>query len=87
MANKIKWYDSYSIGVDSIDKEHQQLFKIINKLFAFQEEDIEGQWICQEGIKFFKSHALKHFSNEEQYMESIDYPGLKQHRKVHKTFR
>lgn len=87
MANKFKWHDSYNIGVDSIDKEHQQLFKIINKLFAFQEEEIEGQWLCQEGIKFFKSHALKHFGNEEQYMESINYPGLEQHKQVHKSFR
>ena len=39
MANRFEWRDSYSIGVDSIDKEHQQLFKIINKLFAFQEEE------------------------------------------------
>lgn len=87
MANKFKWYDSYNIGVDSIDREHQQLFKIINKLFAFQEEEIEGRWLCQEGIKFFQSHALKHFGNEEQYMESIHYPELEQHKQVHKSFR
>ncbi len=35
MANRFEWRDSYSIGVDIIDKEHQQLFKIINKLYAF----------------------------------------------------
>ena len=87
MANKFTWYDSYNIGVDSIDREHKQLFKIINKLFAFQEEEVEGQWLYQEGIKFFKGHALKHFGNEEQYMESVNYAGQEQHKQVHKSFR
>lgn len=87
MANRFEWRDSFNIGVDSIDKEHQQLFKIINKLFAFQEEEKDGQWLCQEGIKFFKGHALKHFGSEERYMESIKYPGLEQHKQIHKSFR
>lgn len=87
MANKVEWRESYSIGVDVIDKEHQQLFKIINKLFAFQEEEKDGRWVCQEGIKFFKGHALKHFASEEQYMESVNYPEVEQHKKIHKSFR
>lgn len=87
MANRVEWRDSYNIGVDIIDREHQQLFKIINKLFGFREEAVDGQWVCQEGIKFFKSHALKHFASEEQYMESINYPELEQHRQIHKSFR
>lgn len=87
MANKVEWRDSYSIGIDVIDKEHQQLFKIINKLFAFREEEVDGQWVCQEGIKFFKGHALKHFASEEQYMESINYPEFEQHRQIHRSFR
>lgn len=86
MANRVEWRDSYNIGVESIDKEHQQLFKIVNKLFAFQDEELEGRWICQEGIKFFKGHALKHFASEERYMESINYPELEQHRRIHRSF-
>ena len=31
MENQLLWKDEYSIGVDIIDKEHQRLFKIINK--------------------------------------------------------
>lgn len=87
MGNRFEWRESFNIGVDVIDKEHQQLFKIINKLFTFQEEEKDGQWLCQEGIKFFKGHALKHFGSEEQYMESIKYPGLEQHKQIHKSFR
>lgn len=39
MDNQLVWSDDYNIGVDIIDKEHQRLFRIINKLLAFGEEE------------------------------------------------
>lgn len=76
MDTQFVWQEDFNIGVDVIDKEHQKLFKIINKLFAFREKKTTSQWACQEGIKFFKGHAIKHFSDEEAYMASIHYEGL-----------
>ncbi len=87
MNNEYEWREEYNIGVDSIDKEHRQLFSIINKLFAMEKEGKDIEWVCNEGIKFFKTHALTHFSNEEAYMESINYKGLSQHRLLHENFR
>ena len=87
MDTQFVWRDEFKIGVDVIDKEHQRLFKIINKLFAFREDEKSSQWACQEGIKFFKGHAMKHFADEEQYMESIQYEGLEQHKYIHKVFQ
>lgn len=87
MDSQFAWRDEYSLGVDVIDKEHQQLFKIINKLFRFKEDEKNNQWACREGIKFFKTHAVKHFADEEEYMQSIGYVGLAQHRQIHNGFR
>ena len=87
MENQLLWKDEYSIGVDIIDKEHQRLFKIINKLFRFSGEKGKSQWACQEGIKFFKDHAVKHFAEEEEYMASINYEGLETHKRLHQEFR
>lgn len=87
MESKLVWKDEYNIGVDIIDKEHRRLFKIINKLLVFSDEEKKSQWACQEGIKFFKDHAMNHFDEEEQYMESINYEGLKTHRLIHQGFR
>ncbi len=87
MGNKVEWKEEFNTGVEIIDREHQQLFKIINKLFAFREEGKDNEWLCQEGIKFFKGHALKHFASEEMYMDSIHYAELKEHKKIHKGFR
>lgn len=87
MGNRFEWSDQFSMGVESLDKEHKQLFKVINKLFAFHGEEKDRQWVCLEGIKFFKGHALKHFASEEAYMASIQFEGLEQHRKIHVNFR
>ena len=87
MDTQFEWREEYSIGVDSIDQEHKRLFRIINKLFDFKEEEKDNQCTCQEGIKYFKGHAVKHFADEEAYMASIGYEGLEQHRRIHQDFR
>lgn len=87
MDTQFEWQEAYNIGVDIIDKEHQRLFKIINKLFTLKEEEKNSQRVCQEGIKYFKGHALKHFEDEEAYMISINYEGLEEHRRLHNGFR
>ena len=87
MDGQLVWKDEYNIGVDIIDQEHKRLFKIINKLFRFSDEKSKSQWACQEGIKFFQDHAVKHFAEEELYMASIDYSGYDMHRRLHDYFR
>lgn len=87
MENQLTWQEAYNIGVDIIDREHERLFKIINKLLAIQEDERDNQWMCQEGIKYFKGHAMKHFADEEKYMMSIGYEGLERHRRIHEGFR
>lgn len=87
MESQLLWKDEYNIGVDIIDKEHQKLFKILNKLFRFGGEKNKSQWACQEGIKFFKDHAMKHFADEEEYMEFINYEDLDTHKRIHQEFR
>ena len=83
MENHLVWKEEYNIGVDVIDKEHQRLFKIINKLFVFGKEEKKSQWACQEGIKYFKDHAMKHFAEEEKYMASVGYEALDEIGRAH----
>lgn len=87
MVEEFVWRDDLNIGVEEIDREHQQLFRIINKLFALQQEKKSSQFTCQEGIKYFEGHAAKHFEEEEAYMASIGYEGLEHHRAIHSGFR
>lgn len=87
MGKQLVWQDRFNIGVEVIDKEHKKLFSIMNKLLAFTEEESKSQWVCEEGIKYFKGHAMKHFTEEEVYMASINYKGFETHRRIHDNFR
>ena len=87
MNNQLVWQDRFNIGVDLIDKEHKKLFRIINRLFALMEQEEKNPWLCQEVIKYFRDHAMKHFAEEEVYMASIDYQGFEMHKRIHDDFR
>ena len=65
MELQFAWRDEFNIGVPEIDRDHQQLFNVINKLYTMREEGKSNQWVCQESIKFFRTHALSHFASEE----------------------
>ncbi len=84
---EIKWNDRFSLDVEEIDKAHQKLFTIVNKLIAFTENPAKQQHACREGIKYFKSYTIRHFAEEEDYMQSIAYAGLPMHKSLHDNMR
>ncbi len=87
MGTQLVWDKRYDTGVDVIDKEHRKLFRILNKLFNFGQQEKKSQWVCQEAVKYFKDHAIQHFLDEEDYMASINYAGFEMHKHIHKNFR
>lgn len=87
MENQLTWNEQYKIGVELIDREHEKLFHILNKLYAFGRQRGKSHFACQEAVKYFKDHTLQHFADEEDYMASIGYAGLETHKRIHKDFR
>lgn len=87
MGNQLTWNERYNIGVELIDREHEKLFHILNKLYKIGRQKEKSHWACQEAVKYFKDHTIQHFTDEEDYMESVAYAGLKTHKRIHKNFR
>ncbi len=87
ILNEIKWNERLNIGVESIDKAHQRLFSIVNKLILLNEDTAKQQHACEEGIKYFKNYTLKHFAEEEAYMRYIDYANYSIHKSLHDDMR
>lgn len=77
MTKEVEWNEMFNIGVDSVDKAHRKLFSIVRRLIHLSQNENNGQWACAEGIKYFKNYAIQHFTEEEAYMQSIDYGGTK----------
>ena len=57
----------------------KKLFSLANEIYNCREDIDEIKKIVKELIKYTKFH----FSNEENYMKSINYLGLKDHKRLH----
>ncbi len=87
MAKELVWNERFNIGVEKVDKAHRRLFSIVHKLMVLSEDEKKRKWASAEAIKFFKSYALKHFAEEEEYMRSIHYGGYEMHKRLHDVMR
>lgn len=87
MGNQLAWSKRYELGIESIDNGHKKLFRIINRLFDMEKEEMKSRWVCKEAVKYFKDYTDQHFLDEEAYMESVGYVGYEMHKRIHKSFR
>ncbi len=83
----VQWHDRFNIGVENVDRQHRRLFSIIDKLLDLNEDESKQQHACREGVKYLKSYTLKHFADEEDYMQSIGYEGYAMHKRLHDNMR
>lgn len=78
----------YFTGITLIDEEHKQLFAYANEAYdLLQEEFIPDKYdrivaILQE----LRNYTKKHFSDEEAYMESIQYKRIFTQKIQHQEF-
>lgn len=77
-----EWKDSYSVGVASLDAQHKELIKIINRLNEIEERggDLAG---VLNRLDWYVRH---HFAFEESLMRGAGYAGLEAHIAEHRTF-
>lgn len=78
-----KWSDSYSIDNEHIDAQHKHLFELAGEVEAVVDRSVSKGKIKALLTAFFY-YMRDHFRDEEKYMESIGYPELEIHRKIHR---
>lgn len=79
-----KWIKKYSVNNAKIDDQHKKLFQLAAKVEAISEKSVSRNDIKDLLSEFF-NYMKDHFSDEEKYMQLIDYPDLEEHRKIHKV--
>ena len=80
----IRWRSSFECGHPQIDMQHRELFRIGNELIAAvldHKPKSEIQWLLQKLIQNIKHH----FSTEEEVLGRVRYPGLEEHRRIHRV--
>lgn len=76
------WDDSYSVGVASLDAQHKELIKLINRL-----NDIEQRGgDLTDVLNRLDWYVRHHFSFEESLLRAAHYQGLEGHIAEHREF-
>jgi hemerythrin len=77
-----KWSPDYSVGVRAIDEQHQELVRILNRLFVAVSKQ-EGKKAIDETLDALVSYSKTHFALEEQLMQQANYADLEAHKIEH----
>lgn len=76
------WYESDRCGNNTIDKQHEDLYKLSNKLI-FAISSGRNRRECEFLLNQLKDDTIKHFHDEEEILRKISYPLREAHQNIH----
>ncbi len=79
----VTWTEKLSVGVKSVDDEHNVLFNIINDLHAAMMKG-QARNVVGDLLKKLLNYTRNHFSAEEELMDKAQYQGLSEHKMLHR---
>ena len=79
------WKDSYRLGVERIDNQHIELFRMTEDLVNAVKNGATVE-DYQKVLAFLKDYVIYHFRDEEEYQASIHYSGIAAHKREHRQF-
>ena len=86
----IKWSKNYLMGVDKLDEEHKELFRIsdqiYNKVMERGDDAKYRLFLMNEALEYMLRYFKRHAKGEEIYMREIGYAGYEFHKMLHDEF-
>ncbi|WP_167956451.1 bacteriohemerythrin [Anaerosporobacter faecicola] len=81
--------EEYLTGIEMIDNEHRTLFEICEEAYQLKNNDfIADKYDELHAILHrLKDYTIKHFNDEEAYMESISYKRMFTQKVQHNAFK
>ena len=78
--------EQFKFGIDEVDSEHIILVDMLNRT-----QELLNQGKRDEALNYFNEtlslYVHEHFSNEEAFMASFNFPDLDKHKAIHSNFR
>ena len=78
----LEWNENFSVGVDSVDYEHQNLIAMINMIYAELEDRRDMDQIRQTMAEVHLEISA-HFALEERIMKDAGYDEYQAHKSNH----
>jgi len=80
-----KWDEEYSVGIQVIDVQHKELFKLLNKLLEAMKQG-HASSVTSEIILELEKYAVLHFQKEEFFFHRFSFSGTEEHIREHQLF-
>ncbi len=86
--NPCEFTDDYLTGIELVDAEHKELFRIVDKASQLVKnfDNLSGYDSIIQILNELKEYTKEHFADEEEYMEGIHYEGLVAQKRAHEAF-
>lgn len=81
----VKWKEEYSVGIKTIDQQHQMLFQLINDFYNNLKSGADKSTM-KNVIGELEAYIQTHFATEEALMQAASYHDFDQHKKKHDAF-
>ena len=81
----LNWNSSLSVGIPSMDAQHQKLVNLINRLHDAMREG-KGKEVIAPVLSELHNYTITHFTAEEKLMEQCKYEGLALQKQQHTNF-
>jgi len=78
----VEWQDSYSVGNEKLDQQHQRLVGLINQLGEAMNTGAERETLMKI-LNSLAGYTKTHFGEEERLMRERSYPKLAEHHEEH----
>ena len=80
----VVWSQALSVGVKSVDDQHTVLFNTINDLHAAMMKG-KARVMTGELLNTLLTYTRNHFSDEEEMLDKAKWPGLSEHKVLHRN--
>ena len=80
--NLIEWRDEFQLGIPSVDHEHRELIKLINKLYASYLKT-DSRLTVLDFLGELYARIASHFALEEKIMKEQGYDQYEIHKSDH----
>lgn len=74
-----------SVGVARLDRDHQILIGLINRIDEAAEDDVTRNRVLPEVLAILIAYTVFHFDREEKVMRACGYPDLRYHHEEHQV--
>ena len=79
-----EWNDDYLVGVNAIDAQHKQLFRLAQRFHDAVVAN-RGKALIGETLDALVRYTEGHFNVEERLMASLSYPEYAEHSQQHRA--